>query len=50
MTRSMKGITIRSIGITHAWFQIGFINLAYNMLRYELLKRSEPHQGGTALI
>ena len=50
MTRSMKGITIRSIGITRAWFQIGFMNLAYNMLRYEFLKRPKPNQGVTAPI
>ena len=41
MTGSMHGINIRTIGITRAWFQIGFMNLVYNMLRYEFLKRSE---------
>ena len=50
ITRSMKGITIRPIGITRAWFQIGFMNLAYNMLRYEFLKRPKPNQGVTAPI
>ena len=48
MTRSMKGITIRSIGITRAWFQIGFMNLAYNMLRYEFLKRPKPYDNALA--
>ena len=50
IARLMKGITIRSIGITRAWFQIGFTNLAYNMLRYEFLKRPKPNQGVTAPI
>lgn len=34
MTNSMKGITIRSIGITRAWFNIGLTNLVYNFCRY----------------
>ena len=40
MTNSMNGINIRSIGIDRAWFNIELMNLVYNMLRYEFLKRS----------
>ena len=40
MTNSMHGITIRSIGITRAWFNIGMMNLIYNFFRYEFLKRN----------
>ncbi|HCB95797.1 MAG TPA: hypothetical protein DEP65_09465 [Ruminococcus sp.] len=39
MTNSMKGITIRSIGITRAWFNIGLTNLVYNFCRYKFLKQ-----------
>lgn len=39
MTNSMHQLTIRSIGITRAWFQIGLTNLVYNFCRYEFLKR-----------
>ena len=39
MTNSMHQITIRSIGMTRAWFQIGLTNLVYNFCRYEFLKR-----------
>lgn len=39
MTNSMNGITIRSIGITRAWFHIGLTNLVYNLCRYTFLKR-----------
>ena len=39
MTNSMKGLTIRSIGITRAWFNIGLTNLVYNFCRYRFLKR-----------
>lgn len=41
ITNSMNGITIRSIGFTRAWFQVGLMNLVYNFRRYEFLKR-EP--------
>ena len=34
MTRSMNGITIRTIGITRAWFNVGLTNLVYNLCRY----------------
>ena len=39
MTRAMHGITIRNIGITRAWYNIGLTNLIYNFCRYEFLKR-----------
>lgn len=45
MTNSMNGITIRSIGITRAWFQIGLTNLVYNICRYEFLKRPQKSRG-----
>lgn len=45
MTNSMYGITIRSIGITRAWFQIGLTNLVYNICRYEFLKRPQKARG-----
>lgn len=38
MTGTMKGITVRSIGIVRAEFNIGLTNLVYNMCRYRLLK------------
>ena len=45
MTNSMHGITIRSIGITRAWFNIGLTNLVYNFCRYEFLKRPKVLKG-----
>ena len=45
MTNSMHGITIRSIGIYRAWFNIGLMNLIYNFCRYEFLKRPKPFKG-----
>ena len=45
MTNSMHGITIRSIGIYRAWFNIGLTNLIYNFFRYEFLKRPKPSKG-----
>lgn len=50
MTNSMHGITIRSIGITRAWFNIGLTNLIYNFCRYEFLKRPKSSRGITAPI
>ncbi len=41
MTNTMHGITLRCIGFERAWFQIGLINLVYNLRRYEFLKREE---------
>jgi IS5 family transposase len=34
ITNSMKGITVRSIGIARAYFNRGLMNLAYNIKRY----------------
>ncbi len=45
MTGSMHGITVRSIGIERATFNIGLTNLVYNICRYEILKRGEFAKG-----
>ena len=37
MTNSFKGISIRSIGIQRAEFNIGLLNLTYNLCRYKFL-------------
>ena len=37
MTGTMRGITVRSIGIARARFNIGLTNLVYNLCRYEIL-------------
>lgn len=39
MTISMRGFTVRSIGIRCAKFNIGFANLVYNLCRFSALKR-----------
>lgn len=39
MTGSMHGLTVRSIGIRRAEFNIGLTNLVYNICRYAILKR-----------
>ena len=39
MTGTMQGITVRSIGIARAMFNIGLTNLVYNLCRYEILSR-----------
>lgn len=39
MTGSMNGLTLRSIGMARAEFNIGLTNLIYNMFRYEYLHR-----------
>lgn len=39
MTNSMHGLTIRSIGIERAAFNIGLSNLIYNLCRFEFLSR-----------
>jgi IS5 family transposase len=39
ITNTMKGITVRSIGIARAAFNIGIMNLAYNLSRYAYLRR-----------
>ena len=45
MTGSMHGITLRSIGIGRAEFNIGLTNLVYNICRYTILKRKEMCMG-----
>ncbi len=45
MTGSMHGITLRSIGIERAEFNIGLTNLVYNICRYTILKRKEVCTG-----
>lgn len=40
MTGAMHGITVRSVGIVRAEFNIGLTNLIYNLCRYEFLHRS----------
>lgn len=40
MTGAMRGITVRSIGIARAEFNIGLTNLIYNLCRYEFLHRN----------
>lgn len=42
ITGSMHGLTLRSIGINRARFNIGLTNLVYNMCRYSILKRKGP--------
>ena len=37
MTNSMNGIYIQSIGFARAEFNIGLMNLVYNMSRYRFL-------------
>ena len=39
MEQSMKGLIIRSVGITRASGIIGLINLTYNLFRYEQVMR-----------
>lgn len=39
MTISMHGITVRSIGLERARFNIGLTNLVYNLCRFSTLKR-----------
>lgn len=45
MTGSMHGITVRSIGIMRATFNIGLTNLVYNLCRYEILNRPKKVAG-----
>lgn len=39
MTCSMRGLTLRSVGIKRAEFNIGLTNLVYNFCRFEFLTR-----------
>lgn len=43
ITGSMHGITVRTIGIERATFNIGLTNLIYNMCRYSTIKRKNTH-------
>ena len=45
MTMSMHGLTVRSIGIARAKFNIGLTNLVYNMCRYSILQRKVVTMG-----
>ena len=45
MTMSMHGLTVRSIGIERAVFNIGLTNLVYNLCRYFFLSRKEAVTG-----
>ena len=39
MTMSMRGLTVRTIGLRRAAFNIGLTNLVYNLCRYSILQR-----------
>ena len=45
VTMSMHGLTVRSIGIKRAAFNIGLTNLVYNLCRYSFLSRKEAVTG-----
>jgi len=45
VTGSMHGITVRSIGVERAAFNIGLTNLIYNLCRYEILNRPKKVMG-----
>ena len=45
MTVSMRGLTVRSIGLKRAEFNIGLTNLVYNICRYSILCR-KVHAAG----
>jgi len=45
MTGPMHGITVRSIGIDRAAFNIGLTNFVYNLCRYEVLNRTKRVTG-----
>ena len=45
MTMSMHGLTVRSIGMARAEFNIGLTNLIYNLCRFEILHRSVVAMG-----
>jgi IS5 family transposase len=40
MTNTMRGITVRSIGMVRAYFNIGLMNLVYNFSRYVCLRQT----------
>lgn len=45
MTMSMCGLTVRTIGLRRAAFNIGLTNLVYNLCRYSILQRKEIAEG-----
>lgn len=45
MTGSMHGITVRSVGLARAEFNIGLTNLIYNLCRFEFLNRPVKNVG-----
>ena len=45
MTNSMHGITVRSVGLARAEFNIGLTNLIYNLFRFEFLNRPVKTMG-----
>jgi hypothetical protein len=45
MTMSMHGLTVRSMGIERAVFNIGLTNLAYNLCRYSFLSQKKATVG-----
>jgi len=45
MTGSIHGISVRSIGIGRAAFNVGLTNLVYNLCRYEILNRTKKTMG-----
>ena len=45
MTMSMHGLTVRTIGLRRAAFNIGLTNLVYNLCRYSILQRKEASVG-----
>lgn len=45
MTVSMHGLTVRSVGLHRAAFNIGLTNLVYNLCRYSILQRKELSEG-----
>jgi len=45
MTGTMRGMTVRSIGIARERFNIGLTKLVYNLCRYEILSRELPVTG-----
>ena len=45
MTMSMHGLTVRTIGLRRAAFNIGLTNLVYNLCRYSILQRKGITEG-----
>ena len=45
MSVSMHGLTLRSIGLTRAHFNIGLTNLVYNLCRFSIVSRKAKCTG-----